>query len=67
MPTDAEGLTMTGNSQAQEQAAGMALAAKRGAIAKDDLNEAAREMYETMTEAQLKGRAENGPKVKPER
>jgi len=55
---------MTGSSQAQEQAAEMALAAKQGTISKDDLSEAAREMYDTLTEAQLKGLAENDPKLK---
>ncbi|WP_420566030.1 DUF3008 family protein [Thalassobaculum sp.] len=57
---------MTGNTQDQEKAAGMALAAKRGEIEKEQLNDAAREMYDTMTEAQLKGLAETDPKLKPE-
>ncbi|WPZ32218.1 DUF3008 family protein [Thalassobaculum sp. OXR-137] len=57
---------MTGNSQDQEQAAAMALAAKRGEIAKDQLNDAARELYDTLSEAQLKGLSETDPKLKPE-
>ncbi len=55
---------MTGSSQEQENAAGMALAAKRGEISKEQLSGAAREMYDTMTEAQLKGRSEQDPTSK---
>jgi len=40
-------------SKAQQQAAGMALAAKRGKLSPFRLTGAARQMYESMTEAQL--------------
>lgn len=44
---------MPARSQAQQRAAGMALAAKRGEIPASQLRGAAREMYETMDERQL--------------
>ncbi len=40
-------------SQAQQKAAGAALAAKRGEVQKTKLKGASREMYETMTEKEL--------------
>lgn len=45
---------MPAKSDAQRKAAGMALAAKRGEISKFKLKGAARDMYESMTEEQLK-------------
>jgi hypothetical protein len=44
---------MPAKSQAQQRAAGAALAAKRGEIAKIKLKGASREMYETMSEKEL--------------
>lgn len=44
---------MKAQSKAQQRAAGAALAAKRGETSRDDLKGASREMYDTMTEAEL--------------
>ena len=44
---------MPAKSQAQQKAAGAALAAKRGEIPKAKLKGASREMFETMTEKEL--------------
>lgn len=44
---------MPAQSKAQQRAAGAALAAKRGEIGPSELQGAAREMYDDMTEAQL--------------
>ena len=44
---------MPAKSQAQQKAAGAALAAKRGEVPKAKLKCASREMYETMTEKEL--------------
>jgi hypothetical protein len=44
---------MPAQSQAQQKAAGAALAAKRGKVPKAKLMGAAREMFETMTEKEL--------------
>ncbi len=44
---------MPAKSQAQQKAAGAALAAKRGEVPKAKLKGASREMYETMTEKEL--------------
>jgi len=44
---------MPARSRAQQKAAGMALAAKRGEIPVSELWGAARSMYESMTEQQL--------------
>jgi hypothetical protein len=44
---------MPAKSQAQQKAAGAALAAKRGEVPKAKLKGAAREMFETMTEKEL--------------
>ncbi len=44
---------MPAKSKAQQRAAGAALSAKRGETPPDDLIGASREMYETMTEAEL--------------
>ena len=44
---------MPARSQAQQKAAGAALAAKRGEAPKSKLKGASREMYETMSEKEL--------------
>ena len=44
---------MPAKSKAQQKAAGAALAAKRGEARKSDLQGASKEMYESMTEAEL--------------
>ncbi len=44
---------MPAKSQAQQKAAGAALAAKRGEIPKSELKGASRGMYESMTEKEL--------------
>ena len=44
---------MPAKSQAQQKAAGAALAAKRGDAPKSKLKGASREMYETMSEKEL--------------
>ena len=44
---------MPAKSQAQQKAAGAALAAKRGDMPKSKLKGASREMYETMSEKEL--------------
>ena len=44
---------MPAKSQAQQRAAGAALAAKRGEVRKSTLKGASREMYETMSEKEL--------------
>jgi hypothetical protein len=44
---------MPAKSQAQQRAAGAALAAKRGEVPKTKLKGASREMYATMTEKEL--------------
>jgi hypothetical protein len=44
---------MPATSKAQQKAAGAALAAKRGDQSPDDLKGAAREMYDSMSEAEL--------------
>ena len=44
---------MPAKSQAQQKAAGAALAAKRGEVPKAKLKSASREMFETMTEKEL--------------
>ncbi len=44
---------MPAKSQAQQKAAGAALAAKRGEVPKSKLKGASREMHETMTEKEL--------------
>lgn len=58
---------MPAKSKAQQKAAGAALAAKRGEIKKSDLRGASREMYESMSEAQLEEFAATKLKGKPER
>lgn len=44
---------MPARSQAQQRAAGAALSAKRGETRPDDLHQAARDMYDSMTEEEL--------------
>ncbi|AZO75202.1 MULTISPECIES: DUF3008 family protein [unclassified Mesorhizobium] len=56
---------MPATSQAQQKAAGAALAAKRGEIKKSELKGASREMYESMSEAQLEEFAETKRKGLP--
>jgi len=57
---------MPAKSQAQQKAAGAALAAKRGEAKKSDLKGASREMYDTMTEAELEELASTARKDLPE-
>ena len=56
---------MPATSQAQQKAAGAALAAKRGEIKKSKLKGASREMYESMSETQLEEFAETKRKGLP--
>jgi hypothetical protein len=53
-------------SKSQQRAAGMALAAKRGEIPLGRLKGAARDMYDSMTAAQLEEYASGSTKGKPE-
>jgi hypothetical protein len=57
---------MPATSKAQQKAAGAALAAKRGETAKASLKGASRDMYESMSEAQLEELAATKRKGKPE-
>ena len=57
---------MPAKSKAQQKAAGAALSAKRGDTDKEDLQGAAREMYDSMTEDQLEDFASGDRKGKPE-
>jgi hypothetical protein len=57
---------MPAKSQAQQKAAGAALAAKRGETDPDDLQGAAREMYESMDEGELSEMAATPRKGKPD-
>lgn len=57
---------MPAKSQAQQKAAGAALAAKRGEIRKSELIGASKEMYESMTEKELEEFAETKHKGLPE-
>ncbi|WFP60681.1 MULTISPECIES: DUF3008 family protein [unclassified Mesorhizobium] len=56
---------MPATSQAQQKAAGAALAAKRGEIKKSELKGASRDMYESMSEEQLEEFAETKRKSLP--
>ena len=58
---------MPAKSRAQAQAAGMALAAKRGEIKPSKLRGAARSMYKTMSMTQLEHYAETKRKGLPKR
>lgn len=57
---------MPAKSKAQQQAAGAALAAKRGEISKDELVGASREMFESMSEKELEEFASAKHEGKPE-
>ena len=57
---------MPAKSKAQQKAAGAALSAKRGETKKSDLQGAARDMYDSMSEQQLKDFAESDRKGKRE-
>ena len=57
---------MPAKSKAQQQAAGAALAAKRGESKKADLKGASKEMYESMSESELEELASTKHKNKPE-
>lgn len=57
---------MPAKSKAQQKAAGMALAAKRGEMKVSQLQGAAREMYDSMDERQLEEFAETKLAGKPE-
>jgi hypothetical protein len=52
-------------SKAQQKAAGAALSAKRGDTKVSDLKGASRQMYESMTEEELKDLADTDRKGKP--
>jgi hypothetical protein len=56
---------MPAKSQAQQKAAGAALAAKRGEIKASELKGASRQMYESMNEQQLEDLAATKRKGKP--
>lgn len=53
-------------SKAQQQAAGAALAAKRGESSKSDLQGASRQMYESMSESELEDMASTDREDLPE-
>ncbi|HEV2188195.1 MAG TPA: DUF3008 family protein [Stellaceae bacterium] len=57
---------MPAKSKAQQKAAGMALAAKRGELKVSELMGASRQMYESMNEEQLEEFAATKRKGKPE-
>ncbi len=57
---------MKAKSQAQQKAAGAALAAKRGENKRSDLKGASLEMYDTMTEDELEEMASTSHKGLPE-
>lgn len=57
---------MPSKSKAQQKAAGAALSAKRGETKVSELQGAAKEMYDSMTEEQLEDFAETKRKGKPE-
>jgi hypothetical protein len=57
---------MPATSQAQQKAAGLALAAKRGEANPDHLQGAAKSMYDSMSEPQLEDFAKSPRKGKPE-
>ena len=57
---------MPAKSKAQQQAAGAALAAKRGERKVNELKGAAKQMYDSMSESQLEDFAASKRKGKPE-
>lgn len=58
---------MPAKSKAQQKAAGAALSAKRGETRKSELIGASREMYDSMSEKQLKEFAETKRKGLPDK
>ncbi|WP_367718633.1 DUF3008 family protein [Nitratireductor sp. GISD-1A_MAKvit] len=56
---------MPAKSKAQQKAAGAALAAKRGEMSKSELQGASKEMYDSMSESELKEFAETDRKGLP--
>ena len=58
---------MPAKSQAQQKAAGAALAAKRGEQKVSELKGASKSMYDSMSENELEEMAESSRKDKPER
>jgi hypothetical protein len=58
---------MPAKSKSQQQAAGAALAAKRGEVRKSELRGASRSMYESMSAGQLKEFASTKLKGKPDK
>ncbi|MFP3558730.1 DUF3008 family protein [Paraburkholderia sp. SIMBA_054] len=56
---------MPAKSKAQQMAAGVALAAKKGEKPESELKGAAKSMYESMTEKQLEELASTSQKDKP--
>lgn len=58
---------MPAKSKAQQQAAGAALAAKRGEIKKSELKGASKSMYESMSEDELEDFASTERKGKPDK
>ncbi len=58
---------MKAKSKAQQRAAGAALAAKRGEAKAGDLQGASKDMYDTMTEAELDELASTRRKDLPDR
>ncbi|ABE58163.1 DUF3008 family protein [Chromohalobacter israelensis] len=57
---------MPAKSQAQQMAAGAALAARRGEQKASDLDGAAKSMYDSMSEEELEAMASTSQKGKPE-
>lgn len=57
---------MPAKSKAQQQAAGIALSAKRGEKKKGDLKGPSKSMYESMSEKELEKMAHSKRKGKPE-
>jgi len=57
---------MPAKSKAQQEAAGAALAAKRGETPKDELRGASRQMYDSMTEKELEELASTSREDLPE-
>jgi len=58
---------MPAKSKAQQMAAGAALAAKRGETKVSELQGASREMYDSMSEAELEDMASTKRKGKPDK
>lgn len=58
---------MPAKSKAQQKAAGATLSAKRGETKKTGLQGASRDMYESMSEEQLREMARTSRKGKPEK